>query len=102
MNTFVMFTRISPEAAHSPKELGMLERQTMDHVHAECPKIKWIASYALLGPYDYLDIFTAPDVETATKVSAIVRTYGHAHSEVCPATEWKKFKGMMGELRKAA
>ncbi|MBI2311363.1 MAG: GYD domain-containing protein [Betaproteobacteria bacterium] len=102
MNTFVMLTRVSPEAVHTPKELGTLERQAMDHIHAECPKVKWMASYALLGPYDYLDIFTAPDIETATKVSTIMRTWGHAYSEVCPATEWNKFKGMIEKLRKAA
>ncbi len=45
----------------------------------------------VLGPADYLDIFTAPDIETATKVATIIRTFGHATTEVWGATEWDKF-----------
>lgn len=102
MNTYVMFTRLSPEAAHTPKSLEPLERSVMDHVRADCREVKWEASYALLGPYDYLDVFSAPDVATATKVSALVRTYGHAQTEVCPATTWSEFKSVIESLPEAA
>jgi len=32
--------------------------------------VRWLANYWLLGPYDYLDIYEAPNEEVATKVSA--------------------------------
>jgi hypothetical protein len=35
--------------------------------------VTWRANYAVLGPYDYLDIFETPDIEAAMKVSTIVR-----------------------------
>lgn len=102
MNTFIMLTRVSPEAAHTPRSLENLERDAMDHIREECPEVKWMASYAVLGPYDYVDIFTAPDLETATKISALMRTFGHAQTEVCPATEWRNFKTMIESFKKAA
>lgn len=98
MLTFVMLTRLSPEAVRSPKALEDLERQTMERVRQECPDVEWIASYAILGPCDYLDIFRAKDVETASKVSALIRTFGHAHTEIWTATEWARFKEIVRTL----
>lgn len=102
MNTFVILTRVSPDVARSPQTLQELEKRAMEHIHADCPDVKWLNSYALLGPYDYLDIFEAPDIETAAKVSTLIRTYGRAHSEVWAATEWSAFKKMLQTLPHAA
>jgi uncharacterized protein with GYD domain len=57
-----------------------------------------MASYAMSGPYDYMDIFQADDNDAAIKISTIVRTFGHAHSEVWPATDWAHFKEMARTL----
>lgn len=102
MTTFIMLTRTSPEVTRSPQILEDLEKRAMEHIRAECPKVKWLHSYAVLGPYDYIDIFTAPDIETATKVSTLIRTYGRAHSEIWAATEWKSFKEMLHGMPHAA
>ena len=40
----------------------------------------------------------APDIETATKVATIIRTFGHATTEVWAATEWEKFTGLLRSL----
>lgn len=98
MSTFIMFTRLSPETLKDPSSLHQLEQETMMHVRAECPEVQWLHNYAVTGPYDYVDIFEAPDVETATKVSTLVRTYGHAHSEIWPATEWDTYKQMLNSF----
>jgi uncharacterized protein with GYD domain len=98
MPTFIMLTRLSPEAVRSPKTLEDLERQAMERVRKECPDVEWAASYAILGPCDYLDIFRAKDIETATKVSTLVRTFGHANTEIWTATEWDRFKEIVRTL----
>jgi uncharacterized protein with GYD domain len=98
MPTFIMLTRVAPEALRSPQGVEVLERVAMTAVRAECPGVEWVQSYALLGPYDYLDIFRAPDIETATKVATLVRIAGHANTEVWAATEWARYKEMVREL----
>ncbi len=78
MATFIMLTRLSHEGLKSPGALADLSHEVMDHIRKNCPSVAWKASYVVLGPADYVDIFTAPDIETATKVATIIRTFGHA------------------------
>ncbi len=99
MSTYVMLTRLAPEALKRPGVVGELNKQVEDHIRRECPGVKWIANYAVLGPCDYLDIFEAPDSETATKVSLIVRSFGHATTETWIATPWDRFLPMAQALK---
>ena len=98
MPHFVMLTRLSPDAVRSPRNLEQLERKVMDQIRSECPGVDWVGSYAVLGPYDYLDIFRANDIDAAARVSALIRTFGHAYTEVWPATEWTRFKEIVRNL----
>jgi uncharacterized protein with GYD domain len=98
MPIFIMLTRLNPDAVRSPKELEQLEREVMKRVRKECADVKWLGSYAVLGPCDYLDIFSASDIEAAARVSALIRTFGHAQTEVWCATEWDRFKEIVRTL----
>ena len=98
MLTFIMLTHLSPDAARSPQALEQLERKAMERIRKECPDVEWVSSYAILGPCDYLDVFRAKDVETASRVSTLIRTLGHARTEIWTATEWDRFKEIVRSL----
>ena len=40
----------------------------------------------------------APDIETAALVSTLIRTFGHAQTEIWTATEWDRFKELVRTL----
>jgi uncharacterized protein with GYD domain len=96
MTTYIMLTRLSHGALASPSSLENLEIAVKQRIEAECPEVKWKSSYVVLGPADYLDIFEAPDNATATKVATIIRTFGHAQTEIWGATAWPEFKALVG------
>ena len=98
MQTYMMVTRLAPEAVRSPHGVEALERRVMNAVRGECPNVEWIGSYALTGPWDYLDLFRAPDQETATKVAILFRLGAHAHVELWPALPWERFKQLLDML----
>ena len=98
MQTFIMLTRLEPGAMRSSQSLEDLERKAMDGVRKSCSDVKWLGSYAVVGPYDYVDIFQTPNIDTASKVSALVRTHGHTRTEIWAATEWAHFKEVVRSL----
>ena len=98
MSEYIMLTRLSPNAAHLPMTLETLEKEIATQIRAQCPGVKWVHNYAILGPYDYLDIFCAPEDDDAFKVATIVRSYGHASTEIWSAKEWQQFKALIREL----
>lgn len=98
MATFVMLTRLTHGALVSPSSLENLEREVMERIRAECPGVEWVASYAVLGPYDYIDVFKAPDQDAAMKVATVLRTFGHAQTEIWGAVEWDRFKELVRYL----
>ena len=98
MPTFIMLTQLSPTALKSPQSLEELERLAVKKIQSECPQVEWVHNYAILGKYDYLDIFNAPDIETAMKVSTVIRTFGHAHTELWGATEWRQYKELIRSM----
>lgn len=99
MGTYVMLTRLSPEALTKPDAVNELNKQVEERIKKECPGVKWVANYAVLGPCDYLDVFEAPDSDMATKVALLVRSFGHATTETWVATQWDRFAEMAKGLK---
>ncbi len=91
MQTFILMTKLSPEVAKRMKDRAKLGRAWLDQVKQKCPEVKFIAHYALLGPFDFLDIYEAPDAETAAKVSMISLSNGALQAESWTAIPYKRF-----------
>jgi uncharacterized protein with GYD domain len=91
MQTFILMTKLSPELAKQMKDRAKLGRAWLDQVKQKCPEVKFVAHYALLGPFDFLDIYEAPDAETAAKVSMISLSNGALQAESWTAIPYKRF-----------
>ncbi|RMG46609.1 MAG: GYD domain-containing protein [Acidobacteria bacterium] len=91
MPQFVLLTKLAPESMQDPKARRAMGKDWLGKVKSACPQVRWIAHYALLGPYDFLDIYEAPDVETAQKVALISRSGGATTVESWPALPYDEF-----------
>ena len=97
MPTFIMLTRLATGALRSPRSLESLEKEAMERIRSECSAVEWVGNYALLGPWDYLDIFRAPDIETCGNSPAAKSSEG-VDSETgwsnvatrCKSAKWRK------------
>jgi uncharacterized protein with GYD domain len=98
MATFALLTKLSPESVRDPRGFQQLARQVSDRIRSQYPGVKWVSSYSLLGPYDVLDVFEAPDTETATQVALLIRSMSGATTETYPATPWEGFLDLAGKV----
>ncbi|MFQ5454197.1 MAG: GYD domain-containing protein, partial [Candidatus Zixiibacteriota bacterium] len=64
----------------------------------KCPQVKFIAHYGLLGPFDFCDIYEAPDPETAAKVSMISLANGALQAESWIAIPYNRIVELAGEI----
>ncbi|MFQ5996452.1 MAG: GYD domain-containing protein [Dehalococcoidales bacterium] len=67
MPTYIMLTTLTDEGRKTvksnPKRLKEVNKEV------EAMGVKILAQYALLGPYDFINILEAPDNKTVTKVA---------------------------------
>lgn len=98
MKTFILLTKLSPETSKQMKDRERLGRNWLEQVKAKCPDVKFISHYALLGRYDFLDIYEAPDEKTAAKVSMISLSNGAFQSESLFAIPYKRFLELTEEI----
>jgi uncharacterized protein with GYD domain len=91
-------TKLAPEMSKQVKDQARLGRVWLDQVKEKCPEVKFLAHYALLGPYDFLDIYEAPNEETAAKVSLISLQSGAFQAESWVAIPYKRFVELAEEI----
>ncbi|MFH0778108.1 MAG: GYD domain-containing protein [Candidatus Eisenbacteria bacterium] len=98
MATYVLMTKLSPEITKSLKAREAIGKQWKKTIEEKCPEVNWICHYALLGPYDFLDVYEAPDEETAAKVSMLTLASGAMQAESWTAIPYRRFLELIDEL----
>jgi len=95
-------SRVEPEGLKDRETIERLSAETGARIREEVPEIRWLSNYTVLGPYDYLDIFEAPDNEAAARVALIIRAMGRAQTEIWPAMDWVRFRDRVAPDESAA
>jgi uncharacterized protein with GYD domain len=80
------------------KDRADIGKTWIEQVRIKCPEVKFISHYALLGQYDFLDIYEAPDEETAAKVSMISQANGALQAQSLIAIPYKRFLELTEEI----
>lgn len=91
MPTYVLMTKLSPAVLTDPRGRKTVGKEWKKLVDRACPGVHWLAHYALLGRYDFMDIYEAPDDATAHKVSLLSLTQGAVTAESWPALPYDEF-----------
>jgi len=98
MKTYILMTKLSQEIAGKMKDREKLGRNWLEQVKEKCPEVKFISHYALLGEYDFMDIYEAPNEETAAKVSIISQANGAFKAQSLTAIPYKKFLDLVSDI----
>ena len=98
MPTYILITKLSPDQSSQMKDRAKQGRAWLDQVNETCPEVKFLAHYFLLGQYDFIDIYEAPDEETAAKVSLISQSKGAFQAQSLPAITYKKYLELIEEI----
>jgi uncharacterized protein with GYD domain len=98
MQTYILMTKLSPELAKQMRQRAEIGREWLERVKEKCPEVRFIDHYALLGAFDFLDIYESPDAETAAKVSMISLAHGALQAESWTAIPYKRFLELSKEI----
>ena len=106
MKTYVLMSKLTPqgpsivEVVSRVKSGPKTRRAWIEEVRKQCPEVKFLASYALLGSWDFMDIYEAPDSETAAKVSMICSSMGSFAVESWTAISEQRMEKLAEEVQK--
>jgi len=98
MQTYMLFTKLSTDLSFEMKNRERQGRSWLEQVKTKCPEVKFLSHYAILGDYDFIDIYEAPDPETAAKVSMISQANGAMQAKSMLAIPYKRFLKLADEI----
>jgi uncharacterized protein with GYD domain len=107
MKTFVLMSKKTPqgpsivEVAQGMAASPQARQAWINRVHEQCPDVKFVAHYALLGGWDFMDIYQAPDEETAAMVSMICTDSSAYQVESWLAIPDERIRALAAKLRRS-
>jgi uncharacterized protein with GYD domain len=89
MATYIMLTRLTDKGAETIKE----NPTRIQAVDKELEKfgVKVVAQYAVLGPFDFVNVIEAPDNMTVARISAELAARGTVRIQTLPAVPINEF-----------
>jgi uncharacterized protein with GYD domain len=98
MTTFVLLSKVAPRNSGEVRSLGERVQGFERKLAERYPEVESLTSYALLGPYDFLHIFEAPDANTAARVALLAQTFGAGTTETLTAISFEEFRIILDEV----
>ncbi len=83
MPIYIMLTNLTDEGANTIKRNPARIKEVNKDVEALGAKV--LAQYAILGPYDFINILEAPDNQTIARVSVKLASRGTLRIQTMPA-----------------
>ncbi len=81
MRDYMLITHPAGRGAYPGSQVLANVRQAIGAARQAFPAISWQADFPL-GPHDYVEVFSAPDDQTAHEVATVVSTVGGIRAEV--------------------
>ncbi len=86
MPIYVMLTTLTDEGMktlkHRPERIKEVDKEVMERFG-----VKILAQYAVMGPYDFVNIIEAPDNDTVVKMAIELGSRGTIRTLTMPAIE---------------
>ena len=98
MTTYILMSKVSRESVRRVKDLAQMDEKFQKRLEEQCPEVRRIASYALLGAYDFLHIFEAPDAIAAAKVALLANEFGAGSTQTLTAIPFSEFKKLVEQI----
>jgi uncharacterized protein with GYD domain len=100
MTKFVLLSKVAPSAIDQTAKLSDMDEIFTQELSQRLPEVTRIASYALLGNYDFMHIIEAPDELSAAKVALLVNHFGAAATQTLTAIPFAEFKQVTEDIKR--
>ena len=89
MNTYILLSSLTAEGRKTIKEKPERIKEVNKEIEAFGAKV--VSQYAVLGPYDFINVVEAPDNETISRISVELGARGTVQIMSLPAIPIDKF-----------